>query len=730
MALGDEWVQDAVYVVAALLVFTRVALVPRERAAWTLLALGMSTYGAANAFYLAVVQHLDPEPFPSLSDLGWLAFYPLAYAFVALLLRAQVVRWHASTWLDGLVACCGLGALAVALVFRQVLVRGEGSFAAVAVALAYPVADLLVLVILVGALAIMGWRAGPRWWLLSAGLGSFSIGDVVFLFQSAGAGYVAGTWVDVAWLVGVALMAAAAWAPDRDRPVGRMDGWALLAVPLLFAGTSVALLMAGSLLGGDTSALVTWLAGSTVMLALARTALTFREVRQLAEARTQARTDELTGLTNRRGFLEELTAITTTTTDDDTEPARFALLLIDLDRFKEINDSFGHPVGDQLLRLIGPRLSQALVRGGTVSRMGGDEFGVVLPGAGLSAASRVAHEMNVALREAFVLEGMPLHIDASIGISLAPEHGNTPSALLRRADLAMYLAKRGKLGYTVYEQGQAVDARHRLQTMEEFRVALETEQLVVHYQPKLDLGTGTVVGVEALVRWQHPTRGLVYPDGFLPLAEQAGLMRRVALQVLERALYDVRDWRAAGHELHVAVNLSISNLQDASLPAQVQMLLDAIGVPAEALVLEITENILMADAERSHQVMAGLQALGVRLAVDDYGTGYSSLAYLRELPVHELKLDRSFVTHLRGDPRAAAIVRSTVQLAHELGMVMVAEGVEDGDVQADLARWQCDLAQGYHIARPMSRDLFGQWLTEHAANQSGRNEQTRITTQQ
>ena len=724
MAVANEWVQNAVYVVAALLVFTRVALVPRGRAAWALLALGLSTYAAGGPFYFAVVQHLDPEPFPSLSDAMWLAFYPLAYAFVALLLRAQVVRWHASTWLDGLVACCGLGALAVALVFGQALVRGEGSFAAVAVALAYPVADLLLLVILVGALAIMGWRVGPRWWLLSTGLLFFCLGDVVYLFQSAGGGYVAGTWVDVAWLVGVALMAVAAWAPDSGREVGRMDGWALLAVPLLFATTSVALLMAGNLLNGDTLALVTWLAGSTVILALARTALTFREVRHLAEARTQARTDELTGLTNRRGFLEQLNTITT-----DADPTRFALLLIDLDRFKEINDSFGHPVGDQLLRLIGPRLSPALARGGAMARMGGDEFGVLLPGADRSAAIRVAHEMNIALREAFVLEAMPLHIDASIGISLAPEHGNTPSALLQRADLAMYLAKRGKLGYTIYEHGQGVDARQRLQTLEELRDALETEQLIVHYQPKLHLGSGTVVGVEALVRWQHPTRGLIYPDGFLPLAEQAGLMRRVALQVLEQALYDVRGWQAAGHRLHVAVNLSASNLQDAGLAPQVQLLLDAIGVPAEALVLEITEDILMEDAVRSQQVLAGLRTLGVRLAIDDYGTGYSSLAYLRELPVHELKLDRSFVTHVRSDPRAAAIVRSTVQLAHELGMIMVAEGVEDGDVQADLAHWKCDLAQGYHIARPMSRDLLGQWLTDHAANQSSNNKQTPVTTQ-
>ena len=707
-----EVLQDSVYVLSVILVLARVLLVPRARAAWALLAGALTSYGTANIFYFAVVQHLDPEPFPSPSDAGWLAFYPLAYACLVLLLRARVVRWHASTWLDGLVASCGLAALALALVFRAVLVRGHGSSAAVATALAYPVGDLLLLVLFVGALAVLGWRPGPAWWLLAAGLGWFVLGDVVFLFQSASPqGYTTGGWVDVTWLAGVALMAVASWGRSSERPPGRMDGWGLLAVPLLFAATSVALLLASSL-SDQPDALVVWLATATICFALARTALTFRELRHLAEARQQAGTDELTGLANRRALLEQVGA-TAGDLDAGTCP-RFALLLIDLDRFKEINDSFGHPVGDQLLRLIGPRLSQALARGGTVARMGGDEFAVLLRGADEAAASRVAREFNVALREAFELEGMPLHIDASIGIALAPEHGATTSVLLQRADLAMYAAKRGKLGYTVYRPGNAGEARHRLLTLEELRTALDREQLVVHYQPKLDLASGRVVGAEALVRWQHPDRGLVFPDGFLPLAEQAGLMRRVALQVLEQSLRDVRSWRLAGHDVHVAVNLSVSNLQDIGLPGQVGLLLDALGVPASALVLEITEDILMADAERSKQVLHGLKALGVRLAVDDYGTGYSSLAYLRELPVHELKLDRSFVTHLRTDPRSAAIVRSTVQLSHELGMVMVAEGVEDGQVLAALSDWKCDLAQGYHIARPMSEALFVDWLAAHS----------------
>ncbi len=310
---------------------------------------------------------------------------------------------------------------------------------------------------------------------------------------------------------------------------------------------------------------------------------------------------------------------------------------------------------------------------------------------------------------------MSLTVDASVGISLCPDHGRDRSLLLARADTAMYGAKRGRHGFEVWAPDADTGSRTRLQTLEDLRVALDAEQLDNHYQPKLDLHAGRVTGVEALVRWQHPERGLLAPGAFLPLAEQAGLMRRLALQVLERAITDLRDWRAAGHSLSMAVNLSVSNLQDVALPEQVQLLLDTYGVPADALVLEITEDVLMADAARSQQVMAALRRLGVRLSIDDYGTGYSSLAYLRALPVDELKLDRSFVSSLTTDAKAAAIVRSTLQLSRDLGMTMVVEGVEDEAALDALRRWNCDVAQGYHIARPMPADRLVSWLAARPA---------------
>jgi len=445
-------------------------------------------------------------------------------------------------------------------------------------------------------------------------------------------------------------------------------------------------------------------------LVVENAALRAVEKLRLEQLATEVHHDPLTGLANRRRLIEQLESTVYGVDGQDC-----AVLMIDLDRFKEINDSFGHSVGDDLLCLVGPRLEQALQPGDLLARMGGDEFAVLLPDADAARAREVAEQLGAALRDAFVLDGMPLHVDASIGIALCPDHGRDRSLLLARADTAMYVAKRGRHGFEIWAPDGTPATRDRLQTLEQLRTALDTDQLDVHYQPKLDLKSGGVVGVEALIRWNHPERGLLYPDVFLPLAEQAGLMRRLALRVLERSLRDLQEWRAAGLDLSVAVNLSVSNLQDVALPEQVEMLLDAFGVPACALVLEITEDVLMADAARSQQVMAGLRRLGVRLSIDDYGTGYSSLSYLRALPVDELKLDRSFVSHLTSDERAAAIVRSTLQLSLDLGMSMVVEGVEDAATLAALREWGCDVAQGYHIARPMPAENFLDWLAAQPA---------------
>jgi diguanylate cyclase len=693
--------EDAIYVLAGLVVGARAVLVVRDRWAWAMLSIGLLSYAAGNILAIGVVT------FPSAADALWLPLYPFGYACIVLLLRQNAYRWHASMWLDGLVAALGVSAVAVALVLAPFLRATDGDFLPVAVNLSYPIADLLMLALVVAAFATMGWRPSATWWLLGFGWVAFIVADTVLLVQVAHDSFVVGSWVDNVWLVGVVPIALAAWVrPEQKTQTSAPPGWLLLAVPATFTSIGVGLLVWGSVQDKRSPTTVVVLAAATIVAALLRMSLTFREVRALGDARRQARTDDLTELGNRRFFLEQLDLVTGGTGS----VAGAAVLLIDLDSFKEVNDSYGHHTGDQLLRMVGPRLRDALRDGDTLTRMGGDEFGIVLYNADAAVAADVARTMQAHLREPFVLVGMPLHVDASIGISLFPEHGRTPSMLLQHADVAMYEAKRGQLGYTVFDPARDGGSRHRLEMLEELRVALQSDQLVVHYQPQLDVASGVTSGVEALVRWAHPIRGLLYPDSFLPIAERAGLMGLLAGQVLSMSLRDLATWRSQGRQLSVAVNLSVSNLQDVELPQQVERLLAIHGIPAGALVLEITENILMADAERSGQVLDRLRAIGVRLSVDDYGTGYSSLAYLQALPVDELKLDRSFVMHMSSDPRAATIVRSTIELSHQLGMQMVAEGVEDAVALRMLREGGCDIAQGYHIARPMAAELLTQWL--------------------
>jgi predicted signal transduction protein with EAL and GGDEF domain len=367
-----------------------------------------------------------------------------------------------------------------------------------------------------------------------------------------------------------------------------------------------------------------------------------------------------------------------------------------------------------LLRQVGERL-QVVLRGfDTLARLGGDEFAVVLPVADRVSAAQVAERLLQALDEPFAIEGHSLAVGASIGIALCPDHATDADALLRRADVAMYVAKHSGNGHALYAFDLDQHSPSRLALAGELRLAIEHDQLLLHYQPKLDLTTGAIVGVEALVRWRHPQQGLVPPDHFIPLAEQTGLIRPLSEWVLATALRQHNAWRLAGFQLPVAVNLSMRNLHDPQLSDTIVDLLATWSLPPEVLNLEITETSLMAEPDRALGVLAGIRDMGVGMAIDDFGTGYSSLAYLKRLPVAELKIDKSFVRDMAADRSDLAIVRSTVELAHNLGLRVVAEGVEDGATQELLARLGCDQAQGYHISRPLPASELTDWLTQRA----------------
>ncbi|HWE08068.1 MAG TPA: bifunctional diguanylate cyclase/phosphodiesterase, partial [Solirubrobacteraceae bacterium] len=393
--------------------------------------------------------------------------------------------------------------------------------------------------------------------------------------------------------------------------------------------------------------------------------------------------------------------------------AQFPVLLMDLDRFKEINDTLGHHYGDVLLKELGPRLVAAVGEEGLVARLGGDEFGILM---GEDIDDLTVLEVFLArlvalVSEPFAVDELSLEVGASIGVARFPEDGEDAHALLRCADIAMYAAKETQTDYKVYTAEQNQHSVRRLSVLSDIRHALASDEIVVHYQPIIDLDELRVRGAEGLVRWQHPEHGLIPPAAFVQTIEQTGLIGPLTRHVLEHAIAECAAWRRSGRELSVAVNLSVRNLLDRDLPRELDGLLDTYGVPADALQLEITESMIMSDPERALATVGRLSALGVRLSVDDFGTGYSSLANLRKMPIDELKIDRSFVSPMLQDESDLIIVRSTINLGHDLGLRVIAEGVEDGATLDELAVLGCDLAQGYHVSRPMPADAFTAWLT-------------------
>ena len=442
--------------------------------------------------------------------------------------------------------------------------------------------------------------------------------------------------------------------------------------------------------------------------------------RQAVITEYQALYDALTGLPNRALFQDRvqrgiLAARRTS--------SGVAVMIMDIDRFKEVNDTLGHHHGDRLLKEIGSRLEASLRQSDTVARLGGDEFAVLLPDASTpEAAVRVAEKIQRELAEPFVIDEITLDVKGSIGIAVYPYYGHDAETLLQRADVAMYLAKETHSGYNVYDPTRDRYSPDRLAMVAELRHAIDNEELVLLFQPKAELLTGRTLGVEALCRWQHPRHGLVSPDEFIPLAEHTGLIGPLTLRVLDEALRRCHEWEQAGLELSVSVNLSTRNLLDPQLPDAISRLLRKWKVGSQRLELEITESSIMADPSGSMEVLTRLNSMGIGLSIDDFGTGYSSLAYLTRLPVDEIKIDKSFVLAMISDENDAVIVRSTIELGRNLGLRVVAEGVESEEVWNLLVDLGCHLAQGYYYSRPIPAEeiaplleLSTQKANEHQA---------------
>jgi len=416
--------------------------------------------------------------------------------------------------------------------------------------------------------------------------------------------------------------------------------------------------------------------------------------------------DRLTGLPNRALFNDRLAGAVNLARRTGTP---LTVMLMDLDRFKHINDTLGHTIGDNVLREVATRLRAALRESDTIARLGGDEFGVLLPTGNEDRIGEVVRKILRAIEQPIEAEGQWLDVGASIGIARFPEHGDKPDTLISRADVAMYLAKAANSEFAFYDATHDGTQQEQLSLLGELRRAMDRQELRVYFQPKIDLRTGRTRGVEALVRWMHPMRGLVPPIEFMPFAERTGFVRTVTRFVLETALTRCGQWLAQGIRLSVSVNISVRDLQNTDLPDIVASLLASCAVPPELVCLEITESSFMENPQRALHTLGRLRALGIRLSIDDFGTGFSSLAYLRKLRVHEIKVDRTFIAAME-DSDDMVIVRSTIELAHNLGLQVVAEGIEDEKSLARLRAMGCDEAQGFFMSRPLPEERLLEWL--------------------
>ncbi|MGA8296151.1 MAG: EAL domain-containing protein [Acidimicrobiales bacterium] len=641
------------------------------------------------------------SPALSVKDVFYLGFYPFTYAAIVVFMRGQVRGLSSASWLDGAVAGLGAAALVAAFAFHSLLHLSRLGTVSTLANVAYPIGDLILFGLVIGATALLPGRRKLPWVLIAAACSVNAIGDTFNLLQSSSVGGYRFAVVanSSAWPIAFVLISTAVWLrPSASNPLitEKPTGFVL---PGIGAITGLAILFVGTAYHVGEAALV--LALATLLIAGVRLAFSVRGLRELnAERQLQSVTDELTGIGNRRHLTQVLdTFFREATSTPDAK--QLAFLFIDLDHFKEINDSFGHGAGDQLLAQLGPRLAGSLRETDLLVRLGGDEFAAILIGADGAFSKAIAHRIVDSLRTPFILDAVPASISASIGIALAPAHATDSVSLLRCADAAMYRAKLNRVPVEIYD----VEIDHNgdlLRLVDELRVAVEQNQFELHYQPQLDLHDGSINAVEALIRWPHPRLGYIPPIRFLPLVEDAGMMSALTRLVLDGALAQCAQWRADGQHLAVSVNVSASNLLENGFAELVEELLNHHRLTPEALVLEITETCIISDYERSKEVIEHLRAMGIIVSIDDFGAGFTSLAYLSDLAVSELKLDRSFLSGLSADNphRDLSLVQSTIELGHALGLRVVAEGIEDSAMLELLTVLGCDIAQGYFISKP------------------------------
>jgi diguanylate cyclase (GGDEF)-like protein len=680
---------------------------PSRRPALLSLAAGVLLWAAGSATLNTSGQPTVIE-FPAPGE--WL--FLLAYAGLAayfLLDLSSRNRATAGTWLEMTVLCGAAAALAGVLLVTPLAPQFGRQGVPLLVALLFPLLDI-VLVIVVAAQVLLRKRPVSRVTVASlVGLGLLLTADTSLVTALSAGTYTYGLLLDLAWCGGFLSIVGAASRPPEP--------WGETALIRRFSGYGVVVAAWAAVVvlvfqpDGDARPYVVIPALVTLAAAGARMVMALREAHGAAEAFRLSRTDDLTGLPNRRAVVARLE-------EDLAEHRASALLLLDLDGFKEINDSLGHAAGDSMLRTVATRIRFTLPGKGLVARLGGDEFAIVLDSDDEVGLLETAHHIRDMVRKPVRVDGLELTISGSIGITTRTANDRDAGDFLRRADVAMYRAKSGRLGALIYDADRDEFSRQRLRIASDLREGIPAGQLEVWYQPQIDALTARLCGAEALVRWRHPVDGLVSPGAFLPAARRAGLMSALSEAVIRTVVADARRWQRQGHTFPVAINIAPPELLSGPVLARLYHETASAGLADDSVIVEVTEDSFITEPARAREVIEDIRRHRLQVSIDDYGTGFSSLAYLRDLPVQELKIDRSFICALLEDERSRMIVATTNQMAHGLDLRTVAEGVEDRETAQELVSLGFDVLQGYHFARPMPAAEFGRWVAEWAARAS------------
>ena len=677
-------------------------ITPKRRGA-LLVLLASVTLWAAGSSAVNASKLSEQANFPAPGEWLFLASYVAMAAYLVIDARHRMNR-SLVTWLDVVVVCGGTACVSASLLLLPVATAfGKGGLPLL-LALLYPLIDIA-LALLVVAQVVLRLRPDLRQTaIICVGFVLLAYADGQFVTSVSSATYNFSVGLDAIWGAGFALIVGAACRPGRSTlsSLPRRQGPAIMVFASVVAIVVLAL--------RPSAGLGPYLAAPAVLTLLAaggRLVLALREANGAAEALALSLTDDLTRLPNRRAVRNKLD-------EQLTSHQSLALLLLDMDGFKEINDTLGHAAGDSVLQLAAHRMRAALPPDVMIARLGGDEFAIVAATEDEIALLGTARDILDALAEPLLVDGIEIALSASIGIALHAESDPGSSELLRRADVAMYQAKLSRMGTALYDPHLDDFSRPRLQLAEELRRGIAAGQLTLWYQPQIDAVTQEVCALEALIRWNHPTQGMLSPAVFLPVARRAGLMLMLSDEVARQAVAAAKELRAKGLDHRIAINCAPPELLSGVFLPRLYDALDAAGVPASALVVEVTEDSFLADPERARAVLVDMHKHELQISIDDYGTGFSSLSYLRDLPVQELKIDRSFVATTLADPRSRMIVLSTLQMAHGLGMRVVAEGVENAATAVELIQMGIDVLQGYHMARPMPLAEIEPWIQQWA----------------